>query len=174
MVTQNKTQMRSQARTLDNRLITLNLKPLLELSCKQYYNLLVNANRCHLVVNILSAEEYWQVREESIKTNGKLLLNYDGFDEIEQRENQFSTDLVHRLELRPGLDMTIGKHIHHADLNYVSPYDGVPYPLISKFHISGTYRTITPGIKEISNDYANRKKLLILFTKFTRNPSSFS
>jgi hypothetical protein len=51
------------------------------------------------VINILSVEEYWQVREESIKTNDKLLLNYDVFDEIEQCENQFSTDLVHRLEL---------------------------------------------------------------------------
>ncbi|PIG94311.1 AraC family transcriptional regulator [Gloeocapsopsis sp. IPPAS B-1203] len=107
-------------------------------------------------MKILPAEEYWQVREESIKTNGKWLLNHDGFDEIWQCDNQFSNDQVYLLELRPGLDMSIGKHLQHTDLNYVSPHYEIPYPITSKFHLSGNYRTITPGIKEICDEYIER------------------
>jgi len=104
-------------------------------------------------MEILTAEEYWQVREESIKTNGKRLLSYDGFDEIWQCESQFFNEQVYLLELRPGLDMSIGKLLQHTDLNYVSPHDEIPYPIISTFHLSGNLRTLTPGIKEISDDY---------------------
>ncbi|MFN6562897.1 MAG: helix-turn-helix transcriptional regulator [Nostoc sp. ChiSLP01] len=104
-------------------------------------------------MEILTQEEYWQLREESIKANGNRLLNYDGFDEIWRCKNQYSTDLVYYLELRPGFEITIGQHTHHSDLNYWSPHCDQPYPLISKFIISGNYRTITPGIKEISDDY---------------------
>ena len=132
---------------------TLNFDQLLELFCQQHYNFLVNATLSHLVMKILSAEEYWQAREESIKINGKRLLNNNGFDEIWQCNNQFSSDEVYWLKLRHGLDMSIGKHIQHTDLNYMSPHDEIPYPIISKFHLSGTQRTLTPGIKEISDDY---------------------
>jgi AraC-like DNA-binding protein len=135
---------------------TRNSKQPLESSCEQHYNLLVNATQSHLAMKILSADEYCQAREESIETNGKRLLNYDGFDEFWQCDNQFSSDEVYLLELRPGLDMSIGKHLHHTNLNYLSPHEEVPYPLISKFHVSGTYRTITPGIKEISDDYVEQ------------------
>jgi AraC family transcriptional regulator, transcriptional activator of the genes for pyochelin and ferripyochelin receptors len=104
-------------------------------------------------MEIITKEEYCQLREESIEANGKRLLNHDGFDEIWQCENQFSRDLVYCLELRPGFEITIGQHTHHCDLNYLSPHSELPYPLISKFHISGNYRTITPDAKEIPDDY---------------------
>ncbi len=38
-------------------------------------------------MEILTAEEYWQAREESIKLNGKRRLKYDRFDEIWQCKN---------------------------------------------------------------------------------------
>lgn len=103
-------------------------------------------------MEILTQEEYSQLREESIKANGKRLLNHDGFDEIWECKNKFSTDLVYTIELRPGFEMNIGLHTHSCDLSYWSPHEQTS-PLISKFLISGNYRTITPGIKEIADDY---------------------
>ncbi|MDM9382611.1 AraC family transcriptional regulator [Chlorogloeopsis sp. ULAP01] len=103
-------------------------------------------------MHILTEEEYDQLCEESIKTNGKRLLNHDGFDEICQWENQFATGLFYEVELRPGLRLIIADVIHHQELKFWSHHEQ-SYPLISKFHISGDLRTITPGIKEIPDDY---------------------
>ena len=114
-------------------------------------------------MEILTAEEYCLLLEEAIETNGKLLLHHDEFDEIWQCENKFSKDLVHYIELRPGFAMFISEHTHHSDLNYWSPHHEQPYPLISKFHISGSYRTITPGIKEIPDDYIEQVGKSYLF-----------
>ena len=105
------------------------------------------------MMDILTAEEYWQLREEAIETNGKRLVHHDGFDEIRQGEHELFRDLTHYIELRPGFEMVIGENTYHSDFNYCSPHYDQPYPLISKFHISGSFRTITPGIKEISDDY---------------------
>jgi hypothetical protein len=106
-------------------------------------------------MHILTEEESDKLWEESIKANGKLLLNHDGFDEICQYENQFLTRSCCQVELRPGLRLGIADEIQHQELKCWSIHD-YPYPLIAKFHVSGDMRTITPGIKEISDDYVEQ------------------
>ncbi|MBW4619680.1 MAG: AraC family transcriptional regulator [Cyanosarcina radialis HA8281-LM2] len=108
-----------------------------------------------MAMHILTEDEFGQLQEESIKNNGRRLLNHDGFDEIWQLENNFYTELSYEVELRPGLILGIGDAIQHQDLKHWSIH-GFPYPLISKFHISGNLRTLTPGIKEIPDDYVER------------------
>jgi AraC family transcriptional regulator, transcriptional activator of the genes for pyochelin and ferripyochelin receptors len=108
-----------------------------------------------LKMHILTEEEYDKLREESIEANGKQLFNHDGFDEICQWENKFSTELLYRVELRPGLTLVIADAIQHQEIKCCSLHD-YPYPLISKFHVSGNLRTLTPGIKEIPDDYTEQ------------------
>ncbi len=106
-------------------------------------------------MHILTEEESNKLWQESIEANGKLLLNHDGFDEICQYENQFLTRSHCQVELRPGLRLGIVDEIQHQELKCWSIHD-YPYPLIAKFHVSGDMRTITPGIKEISDDYVEQ------------------
>ncbi|BAB76624.1 MULTISPECIES: helix-turn-helix transcriptional regulator [Nostocaceae] len=101
---------------------------------------------------IFTEKQYDELWEESIKTNGKLLLNHDGFDEIYQLENKFFSELTYTVELRPGLTLIVADARQHQNLKYWSIH-AHPYPLISKFHLSGNCRTVTPGMKEIPDDY---------------------
>ncbi len=101
---------------------------------------------------ILTSEEEFELEEESVKTNGKRLLNHDGFDEIVQCQTKFNSYFAQEVELRPGLILGIGNGKNYCEFGCWS-HHGKPYPLMSSFRISGNLRTITPGIKEIPDDY---------------------
>lgn len=104
---------------------------------------------------IFTEKEYDELWEEGINNNKKLSLNNDGFDEIYQLENKFFTEFTYTVELRPGLKLIVADSKQHQNLKYWSIH-GHPYPLISKFHLSGNCRTITPGMKEIPDDYVEQ------------------
>ncbi len=101
---------------------------------------------------IFTQQEELEQEEEIIKTNGQRLLNYNGFDEFIQYRCEFSDYLTYKVELRPGLILIMGDtnvHLEHG----MWCHHGQSYPLISRFQIFGNARTITPGIKEIPDDY---------------------
>jgi AraC-like DNA-binding protein len=102
---------------------------------------------------IFTQEEDFEHEEEVIKTNGQRLLNYNGFDEFIQYQCEFSNYLTYKVELRSGLILTMGDGKNHCD-HGIWCHHGQSFPLCSKFQIFGNVRTITPGIKELPDDYS--------------------
>ncbi|MBW4642030.1 MAG: AraC family transcriptional regulator [Goleter apudmare HA4340-LM2] len=104
---------------------------------------------------IFTEVEYEQLFEEAITTNGKLLINHDGFDEVADWKTDFLTELSHYVKLRPGLELSICEGMQHCEMKSWSIH-GEPYPLISKFYVVGNLRTITPKVQDIPNDYVEQ------------------
>ena len=101
----------------------------------------------------LTSEEYNNQFQEHLEKTEKELYKCNGFDYAVKSKDRFSTGLFYYVELRPGLWFNIIDEYFERDLSKWNHHIEQPCPLASHFHLSGTLRTITPGIKEIPDDY---------------------
>ncbi|MDF5709345.1 MAG: AraC family transcriptional regulator [Nostoc sp. S4] len=101
----------------------------------------------------LTSEEYKNIFRENVEKTEKEVFKCNGFDNSIKHKDKFSTGLLCYVELRPGLWLVIDKEYFEHDLSFWSHHNEQPFPLISHFHLSSNLRTITPGMKEIPDDY---------------------
>jgi AraC family transcriptional activator of pyochelin receptor len=113
------------------------------------------------MTNTLTIAEFQEIRAESLQIE-ELRHNTDGFDRIEKNRHRFSCDYYQGAELRPGLRLEIIDEKYHDALCVESSH-GMPYPLVSKFYLSGSNRVLTPGIKEVKDDYVEKVNQNYLF-----------
>jgi len=109
----------------------------------------------------LTTAQFEEIRAESLQIEA-LYHNTDGFDEIEKNRHRFSHNYCRCAELQPGLYLQISDHQFHNSLCRENFHDMSPL-LTSKFYLSGNQRVLTPGIKEIKDEYVEKANQNYLF-----------
>ncbi|OKH45989.1 hypothetical protein NIES2101_25705 [Calothrix sp. HK-06] len=95
--------------------------------------------------------EYQELLEESIAA-GEVIYNYKGFDYIIKFQNQIEKNYFRYVELRHGLELEICEDKFYRDLSINSSHNDLQL-FVSKFYLLGNHHVLTPGIKEIADDY---------------------
>jgi AraC-like DNA-binding protein len=113
------------------------------------------------MTKVLTRVEFEKIRAESLQIE-EYRENTDGFDRIEKHRYRFSDDYYRGAELRSGLHLEIIDEQYHDSLCVETPHD-MPFPLVSKFYLSGNHRVLTPGIKEVKDDYVEQVNQNYLF-----------
>ncbi|NBD32022.1 MAG: hypothetical protein GVY17_03370 [Cyanobacteria bacterium] len=113
------------------------------------------------MTKVLKRTEFEEIRAESLQVE-EYHENTDGFDCIEKNRHQFSRNYARSAELRPGLYLEILDEKCHNTHCLENQHD-IPFPLISKFYLSGNHCVLTPGIKDVKDDYVEKINQNYLF-----------
>jgi len=113
------------------------------------------------MTKVLTRAEFEEIIAESLQVE-EYHENTDGFDCIEKNRHRFSCNYSRNAELRPGLYLEISDDKYHNSLCVENFHDMSPL-LISKFYLSGNHRVLTPGIKDVKDDYVEKVNQNYLF-----------
>jgi AraC-like DNA-binding protein len=105
-------------------------------------------------MKVITEEEYEKQWEETCQEH-LLACDSDGFDTIERYKCKSSQHSYCQLKLRPEFHLEIIDSIWHEQLNVESLHDET-VKLIAKFYLSGNQRVLTPGIKDVKDDYIEK------------------
>jgi len=113
------------------------------------------------MTKVLTRAEFEEIRAKSLQID-ELHYNTDGFDCIKKCRHRFSHNYCREVQLRPGLHLEILDEKHHNSL-IKENFHGMPVSLTSKFYLSGNHRVLTPGIKDVKDDYVEKVNQNYLF-----------
>ena len=106
------------------------------------------------MTKVLTKAEFQEIRAESLQIEA-LYYNTDGFDQIKKDRHRFSHNYSRSVKLRPGLYLEIINNSFH-NLLCRENFHSMSFPLTSKFYLSGNHQVLTPSIKEVKNNYAEK------------------
>ncbi|PSB48606.1 AraC family transcriptional regulator [Cyanosarcina cf. burmensis CCALA 770] len=76
----------------------------------------------------------------------------NGFDVISRRQHSFGEHYTRFVEFRSEMELEIWEGNIYRDESVLGQHEEL-MPLVSKFYLSGSHHVLTPGIKEIPDDY---------------------